>query len=115
MGSKYKENFECIIQDLRNFQGKIIVEGKKDKKALELLGATNIVTIDKPLYKIIEAIDRECIVLTDLDKHGKKLYKFFKNNLQKRGVKVNDRFRNFLYRETNLAQIEGLPSYLNKI
>lgn len=95
----------------------IIVEGKNDKLALEKLGIGNIVVLNnKPLFEIVEEVSlktREVIILTDLDKEGKLLYHKLKSNLQKFGVKVNDSFRNFLYKNTKLRQIEGLRRYIN--
>ena len=94
----------------------IIVEGKKDVVALGKLGF-KAVEIDKPLFKFCEeiaAVHKEAIILTDLDKEGKRLYSRIKQNLERNGVKVDDRIRNYLFRETKLRQIEGINSYLSK-
>lgn len=95
----------------------ILVEGKKDKKALEGLGAANILIINKPLYKMIEEIigfGRECIILVDLDKEGKKIYSKISSKLREAGIKVDNRYREFLFK-TKLRQIEGITHYLNTI
>ncbi len=95
----------------------ILVEGKKDKLALNSLGINNIITINKPLYKLTEEISektKECIILTDLDKEGKKLYHKLKHNLQKQGVIVDNKFREFLFKNTKLSNIEGINSYIEK-
>jgi 5S rRNA maturation endonuclease (ribonuclease M5) len=92
----------------------IIVEGKKDKAALEELGLSNIIIINKPLYEIVEKINaKRVLVLTDLDKEGKQLYAKLKKDLNKLGITVDDRLRNLLFK-TELRQIEGLTSYLKK-
>lgn len=95
----------------------IIVEGKNDKKALEKFGCVNVITINKPLYKIIEDIESknisEVIILTDLDSHGKKLYGYFYQEFTKRGIKVNNKLRHVLT-YTHLDQIEGLPKFIKK-
>ena len=95
----------------------VIVEGKKDKIALQKLGLNNIIELNKkPLFQIVEDIansNDECIILTDLDKEGKQLYSKLNSNLQKHGVKVNNRFREFLFKNTKLRQIEGIVSYLD--
>lgn len=111
------------LEELNNFINKIkdsniliIVEGKKDKAALQKLGIINIVELNKkPLFQIVEEISNsndECIILTDLDKEGKQLYSKLNSNLQKNGVKVNNKFREFLFKHTKLRQIEGMDSYI---
>jgi len=109
-------NINSWIENLRGSNKIIIVEGKKDKHALELLGIKNIITLNKPLFEIVENISsnyKECVLLTDLDKKGKILYSKLKKDLQRNGVKTNDNFRNFLYKRTNLTNIEGLLTYYN--
>jgi len=95
-----------------------IVEGKKDKSALEKLGFTDIVTLSrKPIYKLIEEVaekTKEAVILTDLDKEGKKLFGKLNSGLQDHGVKVDNRFRQFLFKETKLRQMEGILGYLEK-
>jgi|SRR3989338_1701419 len=114
------QEIELIEQQLRKIKEQnklIIVEGKKDKIALKNLGISNIITLNKPLFQIVEIISertKECIILTDLDKEGKKLYSELAKNLKKYRVKVDDSFRNFLFKETELRQIEGIINYLNK-
>ncbi len=108
------QNITDWITNLQQTKDLILVEGKKDKLALEKLDIKNIITLDKPLYEIVESITRKTIILTDLDAHGKKLYAYFKNNLQKRGIKVDPKFREFLFTNTKLTQIEGLTKYLEK-
>ncbi len=114
------ENNEIMdyIEELKNNNKIVIVEGKKDKQALEQLGLVNIVTLSKkPIYKIIEEVSektKEAVILTDLDKEGKKLFGKLNSGLQYHGVKVDNKFREFLFKKTKLRQIEGIISYLNK-
>ena len=108
------------LTNLRKTDELIIVEGKKDKQMLESLGIKNIVSIcGKPLYKFIDGLVekkiKQCIILVDLDKEGKKLYSKIKSNLQRYGIKINNKFREFLYKNTKLTQIEGIESYLNNL
>ena len=103
------------IELLKNSKKLIIVEGKKDSLVLKKFGIKSI-SLTKPLYKIIEKIkEKECVILTDLDKQGRKLYSILFRNLQKRKVKVDNRFRLFLLKKTKLKQIEGLDSYMKKL
>jgi len=92
----------------------IIVEGKKDKKALGELGFSKVVTLNKPLYEIAENIkEKRVLLLTDLDKEGKQIYSKLKKDLNKQGIIVDNCLRNLLFR-TELRQIEGLTTYLKK-
>ena len=104
------------ITALKTSQQLIVVEGIKDKKALTYYGITNIITAsNKPSYLITEEIANktdECVLLLDLDKQGKKLFSILRHTLQKRGIKINNRYRNFLFSNTNLSHIEGLVRYL---
>jgi 5S rRNA maturation endonuclease (ribonuclease M5) len=92
----------------------VIVEGKKDRAALEELGFSSIIILNKPLYEIVEKINaKRVLVLTDLDKEGKQIYAKLKKDLNKLGVVVDDGLRNLLFK-TELRQIEGLTRYLKK-
>ena len=114
-----KEEFQKIIEKIKESSILVIVEGKKDKIALEKLGIKNICTLSKkPLFQIVEEIadaNTECIILTDLDKKGKELYAKLNSNLQRHGVKINNKLRDFLFKKTKLRQIEGMTAYLEKI
>lgn len=113
------KDLDFHLRKLKNSDKIIIVEGKKDRSALIKLGIENIVELSKkPLFEIIEDIadtGKECIILTDLDKKGKQLYGEINSGLQKFGVKVDNRFRNFLYKNTRLRQIEGIVKYMRKL
>ena len=108
-----------LLNKLKKSNNLVIVEGQKDKKALERLGfnANKILTLKKPLYAVVEEAagkSRECAILTDLDRKGRELYSRLRQELQKHGVKIDDKLRKFLFKETKLRQIEGLGSYLKK-
>ena len=99
----------------------IIVEGKKDKEALEQLGFKNVFIINetgKSIYEKIEEIEEKAdknkiCILTDFDKKGKKLYLLLKSELCKRKVKLDNRLRGILLK-LNIGHIEGLASFLGK-
>src|SRR3989344_7055304 len=110
-----REKLQSKIAELKNSNILIIVEGKKDRAALKELGITNITQLSKKsIPSIIDDIsesENQCAILTDLDKEGKKLYGKLSIGLQKNGIKTNNSFRNFLYKETKLRTIEGLKNY----
>jgi len=96
----------------------VIAEGKNDKKAFLELGFKNVFAIDKmALYRVVEEVMKraeDVIIMTDLDKEGKKLYRYFYTHLTQRGVKVHNELRNFMFKETKLRQMEGLVRYLER-
>jgi len=109
------KSFSEHIDKIKQSETIVIVEGKKDKKALQSLGIKNIIELSgKPLFVIIENVSQQneaCIILTDLDRKGKELYGKLNSGLKSLGVKVDNRFRNFLFKKTKIRQIEGLSKY----
>ena len=104
-----------LIEHLEKLRSKvIIVEGKKDKKALNHFGIKHIKVINKPIFELCEELTEyeEVAILTDLDKEGKRLYSKIKANLSRQGIKIDDTFREFLFKNTELTQIEGLVTYI---
>jgi len=98
----------------------IIVEGKKDKNALQSLGFHNIFVINetgKSLPEKIEQIQGMCTkkdkvcILTDFDKKGKQMYLLLKSKLSELGVKLDNSFRGFLLKQ-NISHIEGLAHFI---
>ncbi|MBU0614486.1 MAG: hypothetical protein KJ601_00155 [Nanoarchaeota archaeon] len=95
-----------------NLSGKLIVaEGIKDIRGLRGVGVMNdIVSLSRvPLFRIIEELaEQEVIILTDFDKKGKELYGKLNSGLQQVGAKVDNKFREWLRRNTKFSHIEGL-------
>ena len=114
--NKYHEEIMENVRKLRESSTAVIVEGIKDKLALEELGIKNIITLNKrPLFEIVEEVSdnyEKCAILTDLDKEGKKLFGKLNSGLSLHGVKVDNHFREFLFKKTKLRQIEGIDSYV---
>ena len=117
-----KEELGELLGYLESIKDKgiiVIVEGKKDKAALESFGIVRIKPIAKrALYKVVEETakkDKECIILTDLDREGKRLFSMLNHGLSQNGVRVSKKFREFLFRHTQLRQIEGLRTYVEHL
>ena len=84
-------------------------KAKQAKKTLEDLGISKLITISNSSLLIIEDIkEKEVVILTDLDQHGKKLYSKLRHILQKRGIKIDSKFREFLFKKTRISHIEGI-------
>ncbi len=91
----------------------ILVEGQNDQRKLRKLGVDEqriLLVSSKPVYKVVEELknEKEVIILTDLDYEGKKLYNKLRHHLQKNGKRIDNRFRNFLFQETTISNIEGI-------
>ena len=113
-----KTNTELILRDLENIKHNnylVIVEGKKDKKALNEFGITNVVFLEnRPLFEVIENVNYgDVVILTDLDVEGKKLFNKLRYHLQRKGVKLHNQIRGTLFR-SKLRHIEGLITYLKR-
>lgn len=97
----------------------IVVEGIKDKHALEKLGFKNIFVINennKSLNEKIEQLEEvagknKICILTDFDKKGKSLYLKLKSELAGRNVRLDNKFRAVLL-NLKISHIEGLASFI---
>ncbi len=109
------DDLSAAVERLKKSGKLVIVEGSKDKKALELFGILNVVMLGrKPLFAIIEEIaarTKDVVILTDLDREGKLLYGRISTGLQREGVRIDNKFRDFLFRKTKIRQVEGLKNY----
>lgn len=103
-----------LTKEFKQLNGKtVIVEGIKDKKALKEFGVTNVITLNKSIFEIIDNADYdEVVILTDLDKHGRKLYSILKEGFERKGVRVDNRLRVKLF-ENQVCTIESLSKRLN--
>ena len=96
--------------------GRVIVEGKRDKEVLCSLGFTEITTINKGLYETTESIrDKEVLVLTDFDSEGREIAKKLNLFLQSLGHKVDRETRRkigFMFTRLKIKKIEELRGVL---
>lgn len=102
----------------------VVVEGPKDRAALEEIGFRKIIVLNengKSLKEKIEEIEKianesksKICILTDFDKKGKKLYLKLKAELSIRKVKLDNSLRATLLKE-KISHIEGLASFYKKM
>ena len=97
----------------------VIVEGINDMKALRKLGLDcSILPINKrPLYQVVEKAagrGKQTVLLVDLDKEGRKLYRYLYHHLTRHGVKIDNRFRRYLFR-TPVREIENLYGFIRNL
>lgn len=112
------QELEEWVNELRASSLPIVVEGKRDKRALERLGMQRVISLDKPLFAMVEEIaarEEEVVILTDLDRKGKELYGKLKKDFVTHGVRVDNHFREFLQQKTRISHIEGLKTYIDRL
>lgn len=88
----------------------VLVEGKRDRWALESLGVKNVFTIAgirlTDLPDILEGYS-SVVLLFDLDKHGELLVKKAKDILSREGYILIDRYRDKL-KELGITYVEDV-------
>lgn len=100
----------------------IIVEGMKDAQALEELGfeEENIFVLKngkcikeniEKIIRILKQNKKTCIILTDFDSEGKKLYEILKKELGNNGLKIDNSLRLAILKE-KISHVEGLDSWI---
>ncbi len=107
------DQIQKFLEELTERNIPVIVEGKKDERALRELDVGNIIVLNGPLFEVVEKLScSEVVILTDFDAEGKKLYSKLYQECVHQGIKVNNRLRHFLLRETEVTHVEGLVTYL---
>lgn len=109
------ENILREIENTINSNKLIIVEGKKDRFALEKLGFNKIFTLNngKPIKRnaeIISDMSKDAIILTDFDKKGREIYDKLNHELSQVGVRIDNKLRNHLAKK--VSHIQGLASFI---
>ena len=120
LDKKVIEKLAVLLEKIKQENILIVVEGFKDKKSLISLGFSHkrIFTLyKKPLFRVVEDVvktEKRVVILTDLDSEGKKLYSKLKRDLSERGIYIDNKLRNFLFKYTKLRQVEGLKNYIDR-
>jgi len=122
-----EERVEKVLETLEelihlNSSMPIIVEWRKDKKALNSLGVKGeILRLNRgmTIFNICESIAaryKEAIILTDWDHRGGQLCKLLEEGLEANGVRYNIDLRSKLAMlcKKEIKDVEGLESYLDR-
>lgn len=117
------ENVEKLLDETIEYSSQdaaVIVEGKKDKKALRTLGVKGpihcISSSKMTALNFLENLPNyeRAIILTDLDSKGDELAKFCEKHLEKLGTEpISDlrvKLRSYLHKGP--SEIEGLEKFL---
>jgi 5S rRNA maturation endonuclease (ribonuclease M5) len=108
---EYKEKLFSLLRELKEEQ--TLVEGIKDKRALETLGFSDVHTLNRNrgLYELAARFKGKILVLTDFDPEGEKLAKKISELLKKTGCSVdagNRRRLRRLFLKNKINTVEGL-------
>ena len=119
------EKLEALILELQHMSDRravIIVEGKKDKKALRALGITGTIMLGtkKSIIEFCEEVARDynnVVVLTDWDENGNKLAALMESYLRSTGAAVNIDIRNKIKNivQKRIKDIESLDTYISNL
>lgn len=110
------EKMFTLLESLSTLD-RVIVEGPNDKASLEYFGVSRIIMVKRrAIYKIVESIPKgsHIAILTDLDSEGKKIYSMLNKEFSQRGVYIDNKLRDFLFKNTTLRQIEGLQRFVER-
>jgi 5S rRNA maturation endonuclease (ribonuclease M5) len=106
---------ENVLQEVDDSVDAIVVEGVRDKTALEELGITKeIVTCSsRPDTAFVDDLSRKyksVTILTDYDRAGKSFNKRLIARLERSGVRVDNRFREKIGRILGLRGMRDIES-----
>jgi 5S rRNA maturation endonuclease (ribonuclease M5) len=116
-----------IMEELQNCAEEgmpVLIEGKKDEKALRELGINgNFIKVSGSGLKLFEIAEiavkssSRIIILTDFDKKGSELAKRLSEDIQSLGSHPDLRIRNKIMGITRryIKDIESLPRHINQL
>jgi 5S rRNA maturation endonuclease (ribonuclease M5) len=106
---------ERVIEELDDSVDAVIVEGVRDKTALEELGITKEIVMcsswpDTEFVDYLSSRYRRVTILTDYDRAGKSVNKRLIARLERAGVKVDNRYRERIGRILGLRGMKDIES-----
>ncbi|HHT75140.1 MAG TPA: Toprim subdomain protein [Methanomassiliicoccaceae archaeon] len=117
------EEFEEIIEELRELarQSVILVEGRKDRHALDVLGVHgDIVQVQdaRGIFGVAEELAakrRSAVILTDWDRKGGQLAELLRNALRSCGVPYDDsiRMKIAVLSKKEIKDVESIPAFVS--
>jgi 5S rRNA maturation endonuclease (ribonuclease M5) len=119
------KDLDLLLQELRERLDNctILVEGRKDKAALWVLGVEgDVMPIQngRRIFQVAEELareGREAIILTDWDRKGGQFCRLLKQALKACGVPYDDAKRAKLARlsKKEIKDVESLPAFMSRL
>jgi 5S rRNA maturation endonuclease (ribonuclease M5) len=109
------EELESVIQEMDDFVDAIVVEGIRDKEALEELGITKEIVMcssrpDTEFVDYLSSRHKKVTILTDYDRAGKEINKKLSARLERAGIKVENQYRGRIGRILGLRGMRCIES-----
>jgi len=93
----------------------VLVEGKRDKRALEAFGIEPVYQMKgKKYHDIAQELSEKfkgVVLLTDLDRHGEEIFRKLSKILESYGLKVDGSFREDM-RRAGVKFVEKIPKVI---
>jgi len=122
-GEETLEKVDDLLEELQEMAGEsvVLVEGRKDRHALSLLGIRGEFVQVQDARGILGVAEelalrkKSAIILTDWDRKGGQLAELLRNSLRACGVPYDDtiRARLSMLSKKEIKDIESLPSYIS--
>jgi len=99
----------------------VLVEGKRDKSALEKLGCRRVITISGRIRDVCESLDGEHVVIiaTDLDRRGNEMARRAREELEGCSVRADGETRVLLARILKIRYFEdakrGFDDFMEEV
>ena len=118
-----KEKYKKLRRLLRKMEKSVIlVEGKRDRNALERLGCDRVITISGRIRNVCESLEGEdgrIIVFTDLDRRGNEMARKAREELEGCSLEVDCETRVLLARILKIRYFEdakrGFDDFMEEI
>ena len=114
--AKNFEGLNRLLSELREDSRVKIVEGIKDKRALEYFGISNIRMIHgNSLAQLTSSIKEDAVLLVDFDRTGKTIAKRIAELLKNESIHVDFNYRRDLRKYAKINEIEELVVKYNEL
>jgi len=120
--------YESLVEEIEGLKEEaegsaIIVEGKRDKKALRFLGLDEdyVLVNGEHRVPIVEQCERirdsyeRAILFVDIDRAGNALAKKLRHHLSQMGVKLVEKYRISLLKKLDTEQVEHIPVRMQRL
>ncbi len=106
-----RKKYKTLQRLLRLIENRVVlVEGKRDKKALEELGCRRVITISGRARNVCESLRYETepiVIATDLDESGNELARMVKEELEGLSLSADDETRIRLSKVLRIKHFEN--------
>ncbi|NYZ77679.1 toprim domain-containing protein [Candidatus Micrarchaeota archaeon] len=105
-----KEKYKKLLRLLAVLERSVVlVEGKRDKKALEELGCRRVITVSGRVRDVCESLEGEqgrVVIATDLDRSGNELARMAREELEAHSLGADSETRVLLARILKMRYFE---------